>query len=527
MYDPTDGAVRIDGIDLRRLRLASWLNTIGYVSQDTFIFNATITENITGGDNRFKQTDIEEAAKISNAHEFIRAFPDGYETVVGDRGVKLSGGQKQRITIARAIIRKPGLIIFDEATSSLDTISETQVQKAIDDISKKYTSDKTLGGKSRVVFPGLINTHSHAAMVYFRGLADDLLLHEWLEKHIWPAEGKWMSAEFVSDAVGLACLEMLKAGITTYTDQYFFQSAAAKKASQIGMRGVLGAGVIDFPFTGYAASVEDYFTNAENLINEFIDDELITPCIAPHATYTCSPENYQRANEISKKYNVPIHTHVAETEFEIAQIKDRYRKTPVEHLDAIGLLSERFIAVHCVWLTDKDIEILAERKVGVSHCIESNLKLASGIAPIPKLLKAGVKVALGTDGAACNNDLSILGEMSTAAKVHKAISGDPTVIDSKTALLMATKNGADIIGLGDRIGSIKTGKQADIVIADLNKPHLLPIYDIYSHITYSMHPSDIETVLVNGKVVVDNRILKTMDEEEIMSRAREWQAKIK
>jgi 5-methylthioadenosine/S-adenosylhomocysteine deaminase len=396
-----------------------------------------------------------------------------------------------------------------------------------DEISEKYSADKVLGGKGKVVFPGLINTHSHAAMVYFRGLADDLPLQEWLEKHIWPAEGKWMSAEFVDDAVGLACLEMLKSGVTTYTDQYFFQSVAAKKVSKIGMRGVLGAGVIDFPFTGYASSVEDYFTNAENLINEFIDDELITPCIAPHATYTCSPENYQRSNEISEKYNVPIHTHVAETQFEISQINARYGKTPVEHLDAIGLLTERFIAVHCVWLTDKDIEILAERKVGVSHCIESNLKLAAGIAPIPKLLNAGVKVALGTDGAASNNDLSILGEMSTAAKVHKAVSGDPTVLDSRTTLLMATKNGADIVGLGDKIGSIKAGKQADIVIADLNKPHLSPIYDIYSHITYSMRPSDIETVLVNGKIIVDNRTLTTMDEGEILGKAREWQEKIR
>ena len=405
-----------------------------------------------------------------------------------------------------------------------DTIQDVGT---FDEITKKFSSENVLCGTGRVVFPGLINTHSHAAMVYFRGLADDLPLQEWLEKHIWPAESKWLSAEFVDDAVGLACLEMLKCGITTYMDQYFFQSVAAKKVSKIGMRGVLGAGVIDFPFTGYASSVEDYFTNAENLINEFKDDGLITPCIAPHATYTCSPENYQRANEISEKYNVPIHTHVAETQFEISQIKDRYGKTPVEHLDAIGLLSERFIAVHCVWLTDKDIELLAERKVGVSHCIESNLKLAAGIAPIPKLLNAGIKVAFGTDGAASNNDLSILGEMSTAAKVHKATSGDPTVLDSRTALLMATKNGADIIGLGDKIGSIKAGKKADIIIANLNKPHLSPIYDIYSHITYSMRPSDIETVLVNGKIVINNRTLTTMDEAEILGKAKEWQAKIK
>ena len=416
-------------------------------------------------------------------------------------------------------------VITDGAVAvTADTISDAGT---FQDISSKYSSDNIIDGKSKVIFPGLINTHTHAAMVYFRGLADDLPLQDWLEKHIWPAEGKWMSAEFVKDAVSLACLEMLRSGVTTYTDQYFFQSVAAKKVSKIGMRGVLGAGVIDFPFTGYAATVEDYFTNAENLINEFKDDELITPCIAPHATYTCSPENYQRSNEISEKYNVPIHTHVAETEFEISQIRERYGKTPIEHLDSIGLLTERFIAVHCVWLTDKDIEILAERKSGVSHCIESNLKLASGIAPVPKLLNAGVKVALGTDGAASNNDLSILGEMSTAAKVHKAASSDPTVLNSRTALLMATRNGADILGLGDITGSIKAGKKADLVVANLNKPHLTPIYDIYSHIVYSMHSSDIETVMVNGKIVIDQGRPTTLDEEEIMLKAKEWQEKIK
>lgn len=395
------------------------------------------------------------------------------------------------------------------------------------DISKKFTSDNITDGRNKAVFPGLINTHNHAAMVYFRGLADDIPLQEWLEKHIWPAEMKWLTADFVSDAVELACLEMLKSGVTTYTDQYFYQSVAAKKVSRIGMRGVLGAGVIDFPFTGYASSVEDYFTNAEDLINEFRDDELITPCIAPHATYTCSPDNYQRANEISAKYNVPIHTHVAETQFEISQIKERYGKTPVGHLDSLGLLSERFIAVHCVWLTDKDIEILAERRAGVSHCIESNLKLASGIAPVPKLLRAGVKVAFGTDGAASNNDLNILGEMSTAAKVHKAFSCDPTVLDSRTALLMATRNGAEITGLGSITGSIRPGKKADLVIADLNKPHLTPVYDIYSHITYSMRPSDIETVMVNGRILIDRGRPVTMDEERILARANEWQKKIK
>jgi len=395
------------------------------------------------------------------------------------------------------------------------------------EISKQFISDNILDGKDKVVFPGLINTHTHAAMAYFRGLADDLPLQEWLEKHIWPTESKWMTSEFVDDAVELACLEMLKAGVTTYADQYFYQDTAGKKLEKIGMRGVLGAGIIDFPFTGYAQSADDYFTNAEALINNWKDSELVTPAIAPHATYTCGPENYKKANELSGKYNVPIHTHLAETRFEVSETQKRYGKTPVEYLESIGLLTDRLFAAHCVWLTDNEIDLLAKRNVGVSHCIESNLKLASGFAPVAKMLKAGVKVAFGTDGAASNNDLSILGEMSTAAKVHKAVSMDPTVLDDKTALLMATKNGAEIVGLGDKAGSIKPGKKADMVIASLNHPHLLPIYDIYSHITYCMRPSDIETVMVNGKIVVDKGRLTTMDEEDIMAKARVWQEKIK
>ncbi len=395
------------------------------------------------------------------------------------------------------------------------------------DISEKYSSQKILDGKNKVVFPGLINTHTHAAMVYFRGLADDLPLQEWLQDHIWPAEGKWLSEAFVGDAVELACMEMLKAGVTTYSDMYFFQNTAGEKLEKIGMRGVLGAGIIDFPFTGYAKSVDDYFINAENLINNWKDSELVFPCVAPHATYTCGPDNYKKANALSEKYNVPIHTHLAETRFEVAECQKRYGKTPVEYFESIGLLSERLSAAHCVWLTDNEISLLAKRKAGVTHCIESNLKLASGFAPVAAMLKAGIKVAFGTDGAASNNDLSILGEMSTAAKVHKAVSMDPTVVDSKTTLLMATKNGADLLMLGDKIGSIKAGKKADLVIANLQQPHLMPLYDIYSHITYCMRPSDIETVMVNGKVVIENGKPATMDEAEVIAKAVAWQKKIK
>lgn len=395
------------------------------------------------------------------------------------------------------------------------------------DISKQYTSKNISVGKDKVVFPGLVNTHTHAAMVYFRGIADDLPLQEWLEKHIWPNEMKWLSTEFVGDAVELACLEMLKGGVTTFNDMYFYENIAGEKLTGIGMRAVLGSGIIDFPWKDYAGGPDDYFIKAEEHIKYWKGNELVTTGVAPHATFTCSPDNYRRAKELAEKYDAALHTHLSETQFEVAQCKERYGKTPVEHLDSIGFLSERVSAAHCVWLTDRDIEILAERKVGVAHCIESNLKLASGFAPVPKLLNAGIKVGLGTDGAASNNDLSILGEMATAAKVHKAVSGDPTVVDSKTALLMATRAGAEIIGLGEKTGSLKPGKKADLVIADLAKPHLMPLYDIYSHITYAMQPSDIETVMVNGKILLDKRRLMTGDEDAILDNARKWQERIR
>lgn len=394
------------------------------------------------------------------------------------------------------------------------------------DISKKYSAKKIISGKNRAVLPGLINTHTHAAMVYFRGMADDLPLKEWLEKHIWPAENKWLSPEFVSDATELACLEMLKAGITTYSDMYFFEDASAGAAKKLGMRAVLGAGIVDFP-TISGKNADEYLGKAEKFIEKWNKDELIVPCIAPHSIYACGPETLTKVKKIADKYNVPIHIHVSEAKWEVDELGKKYGRRPVEHLYKLGFLDEKIVAVHCIWLNDNEIEMLAKHKVGVSHCIESNLKLGSGIAPVPQMLKAGIKVTFGTDGAASNNDLNILSEMSTAAKVHKAVSGDPTVLDAKTALLMATRWGAEVLGLGEITGSLEKGKAADIVTVNLDKPHLTPLYDIYSHIVYSSMASDVETVFVNGKLVVDNGKICTADEEDILLKAKEWRNKIR
>jgi 5-methylthioadenosine/S-adenosylhomocysteine deaminase len=392
-------------------------------------------------------------------------------------------------------------------------------------IISEYDSANVIGGKGMVVMPGLVNTHTHAAMVYFRGLADDLPLKEWLEKHIWPAESRWLSPQFISDAIELACLEMLKAGITTYNDMYFFGDAAGTATKKIGMRAVLGAGILDFP-SAAAKTTDEYFEQAEVFVRKWKGDEFITPCIAPHALYTCGPETLKRARRFADQYGVPIHIHLAETEWEVQEIKSRYGRRPVEHLEHIGFLDKKVLAAHCVWLEDGEIGILATNGVGVSHCVESNLKLASGIAPVGKMLGAGIKVTFGTDGAASNNDLNVLSEMSTAAKLHKAVSGDPTALDARRALLMATRWGAEVLGLGDVTGSIEKGKVADIVMINLKKPHLTPIYGIYSHIVYSVRASDVEAVMVGGKIVVRDGELQGNDESEIMAKAKEWGEKI-
>ncbi len=394
-----------------------------------------------------------------------------------------------------------------------------------DELRDRYAAGVTLGGAAKAVMPGFVNTHTHAAMVYFRGMADDLPLKVWLEENIWPAESRWLGPDFVRDATELACLEMVKAGVTLYNDMYFFEDASAEAARKIGIRAVLGAGILDFP-TAAAKTTEEYLAKAVDFIQRWIDDELITPSISPHAPYTCGPGTYERALGIGEDYGVPVHTHLSETRWEVEEIRSRYGRTPVEHLEAHGLLGPRLIAAHCVWPTEKEIDLLAERGVGVSHCLESNLKLASGIAPVVGMLRAGVRVSFGTDGAASNNDLDVMSEMSAAAKLHKAVSGDPTALTARKAFLMATREGAEVLGLGDSLGTLEEGKLADIVVLDLDRPHLTPIYDIYSHIVYSARASDVETVMVNGRVVLSGFRLCDGREEEIMSRARQWSEKI-
>jgi 5-methylthioadenosine/S-adenosylhomocysteine deaminase len=394
-----------------------------------------------------------------------------------------------------------------------------------EELSQKYEAARMVGGRGRAVLPGFVNTHTHAPMVYMRGLADDLPLKEWLEENIWPTESRWLSREFVTDAASLACLEMLKAGITSFCDMYFFEDEVGSVAKSMGMRAVLGAGILDFP-TKLTVCADDCLENAGRLIEKWKGDEFIAPSIAPHSAYSCSPETLRKVQDMAERHGVLMQIHLAETRWEVEEIRNNHGKTPVMHLDGLGMLGKDLIAFHCIWVSEEEMSLLAEKNVGVSHCVKSNLKLASGIAPVARMLERGIRVSLGTDGAASNNNMDIMSEMSTAAKLQKAHSEDPTVLRAPVALKMATRWGAEALGMG-HVGSLEPGKSADLIVINLSKPHLVPLYSICSHLVYSARSEDVEDVMVGGRVVVEGGRLVTADEEKILAKAEWWGRKIR
>ena len=389
-----------------------------------------------------------------------------------------------------------------------------------------YDAKETIDASGSVIMPGLINTHTHLPMVAFRGMADDLALMDWLHNHIFPAEAQYVNREMVYHASMLSIAEMILSGTTTFCDGYFFEDGVAEAAIDAGMRGMPCQGFTDFP-TSDIPDPSKRAMVAEAFVKKWSDaSPLIHPALFCHAPYTCSPETLTIIKNIARDFDVPFLIHLSETKGEVDDIKKRYGKTPLRHLHSLDLLDDRTIAIHCVWLDEEEVDILAECGVKVSHTPESNMKLAAGIAPIPEMLRKGVTVSLGTDGCASNNDLDLILEMGTAARVHKVSSMDPTVMDAKTVLRMATIEGAKVLGLDDMIGSIEAGKRADITIMDLNKPHLTPMYDPYSHIVYAASGSDVETVVIHGRVVMKNRRLLTIDEDEAMEKVRKMAKRI-
>jgi 5-methylthioadenosine/S-adenosylhomocysteine deaminase len=394
------------------------------------------------------------------------------------------------------------------------------------EIARKYSASRFINATGKVVMPGLINTHTHVPMTLFRGIADDLILSEWLTKYIFPAEAKNVDEQFVRWGTRLGCLEMIRGGTTTYVDMYYFEDAIADETVKAGMRGVLGETVIDFPVPDNK-TWDAAMSYVEKFIKKWKGHSLIVPAIAPHAPYTVSTEHLKQCNQISEKYGVPLVIHVAEAPTETEDIKKRFNATPAGYLESIGLLSNRVVAAHSVWLNDEDIKNFAAREVGVGHCPQSNTKLASGVARVPEMLKAGVNVGLGTDGAASNNDLSMWEEIDTAAKLHKLYANNPTVVNAREALEMATIRGARAIHLDKEIGSLEAGKRADLIIVDFDGVHQTPVYNVYSQLVYATKASDVETVMINGKVVMANRRVLTIDEPTVKAKANWYRDRVR
>jgi 5-methylthioadenosine/S-adenosylhomocysteine deaminase len=386
-------------------------------------------------------------------------------------------------------------------------------------VNSSLTASKIIDAKGGIILPGLVNGHTHAAMTLFRGLADDLPLMEWLSGYIFPAESR-MDADFVHTGSLLACAEMILSGTTTFCDMYLFEDEVASAAKQSGMRSLVGEVLYDFPSPNYGP-IEKGIEYTEHLIQKWKHDPLVSIAVEAHSLYTCSPDLLKTCHAITQKHGVPLVIHVAETLAELAEIQAKYGKKPFEHLDSLGILGSHIIADHCVHLDDSEIERMIRHRVNVVTNPESNMKLASGIAPVTRLIAGGLTVSLGTDGCASNNNLDMLLEMDTAAKLQKIALMDPTALNAVTVLKMATCEGAKALGFGDITGSLELGKKADIIIVDTRKPHLTPMYNPYSHLVYSAGGADVSHSIINGRLVMEDRRLLTLNLENILSRAKE------
>lgn len=385
-------------------------------------------------------------------------------------------------------------------------------------IAARYKAAQTIDATGKVVMPGLINTHTHAAMVMFRGLGNDLALMDWLQKYIFPAEAKTVSPDFVRIGTQLAALEMIQSGTTMYADMYYFEEEVAKVTRTAGLRGVLGQTVIEFPVPD-AKTPADALKRTEAFAKQFDHDPLITPSIAPHSVYTLDAPTLKAVGEMARRLNIPIQIHLAETSAEIAMSQERHKMRPVALLESIGFWAPTTLGAHAVWINDDEIALLKQRGIGLSNNPESNMKLSSGTAPIMKFRKAGINVGIGTDGAASNNDLDMFEAMRQAAFQQKLVTMDPTAITAAEAIEMATLGGARALGR-NRLGSIATGMLADVIIVDMSKARQQPLFDPVSQIVYASRGDDVVTTIVNGKVLMRDRKVLTLNEAAVIAEAR-------
>ncbi len=386
-------------------------------------------------------------------------------------------------------------------------------------VQAQVTAHTTLDASGQVVLPGLVNTHTHAAMTIFRGLVDDIPLEPWLQK-IWRVENEQADADNVRVGSELAFVEMIRSGTTTAADMYWHRDVTTEVARRVGFRLINGPSFIDFVGPD-GIRPEERESLAREYLGRYQNDPLIGLCVQAHATYSVPTELLEKTGALAQEYDALFVTHASESAAEVATIQDRFGKTPLEYLDSLGLLGPRTLLAHCVHLRDDEIQLLAERSTSVAHCPESNLKIGAGIARISDMLKAGVNVGLGTDGAATNNDLDLWGEMHTAALLQKGVRQDPTAMPAPETFRMATIGGASALNLEDKIGSLEVGKRADVILVDFDQSHLIPLYDVYSHLVYAVNKADVRTVLINGQVVMRDRELLTLDEKTIKAQARE------
>lgn len=393
------------------------------------------------------------------------------------------------------------------------------------ELRKRYEAAQDIPAAAKIILPGLVNTHNHAPMVLFRGIADDMALMEWLQKYIFPAEAKNVNAEFVTWGTTLACLEMIQSGTTTYADMYYFEDQVAEATARAGMRGVLGETILEFPAPDHK-NPKEALAYTEKFIGRWKGKPLITPAVAPHAPYTNSAETLKSCKALADKYGVPLIIHVSETRDEVKQIRQKYGTTSTQWLERLGVLGPNVVFNHGVWLSERDLEIIKRRGVSVTHNPESNMKLASGTAPVLRMLALGIRVGLGTDGAASNNDLDMFEAMDFAAKLHKLSSMNPSVLPAEKVLEMATMGGARVLGLDREIGSLEIGKKADMILVDPGSAHASPFYHVYSHLVYALKGADVKTSIINGKVVMSNGRVMTLDEGRIKEKVRELQQQI-
>jgi 5-methylthioadenosine/S-adenosylhomocysteine deaminase len=429
----------------------------------------------------------------------------------------ITGGTVVTVDAAGRIIEQGAVAIDGPDIAAVDTAEA---------IAKQYRGRDTIDASGQIVMPGLINTHTHAPMVLYRGLADDLPLMEWLNNYIFPAESRTVSPEFVRAGTRLAALEMIESGTTTFADMYYFEEAIAEETRRAGLRAVLGQTVIQFPVPD-AKTPADALARADAFISAFKNDPLITPAVAPHAIYTLDGPTLRAARELARRHEVPTLIHLAESNDETRVAQERRATSPVAYLESLGFLGPGVVGAHGVWVTDADIQTLRMRGVGVSHNPESNMKTASGVAPVPAYLRAGVSLGLGTDGAASNNDLDMFEAMRVAALLHKHESVDPAALPARTILEMATIRGARALGMDARIGSLEPKKRADLITISTSGARQTPMYDPISHLVYVIHGDDVQNSVVNGRVLMRDRKVLTLDETAIVAEAREWAIKVR